>query len=63
MNIIKIISDPYAEYKDESEYFHNVVFVLSIACIDNQKCSDDVVDNKILDKFLNNLIVMKNIRK
>ena len=52
MNIVKIINDTWEEYNNEPEYFHNVVFVLSIVCLDNQKYSDEVVDTKLLDKIL-----------
>ena len=52
MNIVKIINDTWEEYKDEPEYFFNVVFVLSVVCLNHQKYSDEVVDTKLLDKIV-----------
>ena len=52
MDIVKIINDSWEEYKDEPEYFHNVVFILSKICLEHQKYSDEVVDTKLLDKIV-----------
>ena len=52
MNVVKIINDTWEEYKDEPEYFFNVVFILGIVCLDHQNYSDEVVDTKLLDKIL-----------
>ena len=52
MNIVKIINDSWEKYKDEPEFFHNVVFVLSIICLDHQNYSDEVVDSKLLDNIV-----------
>ena len=52
MNIVKTINDTWEGYKDEPEYFHNVVFVLSIICLDHKNYSDEVVDTKLLEKIV-----------
>ena len=52
MDIVQIINSVWEAYKDEPEFFHNVVFVLSKVCLDNKKYSDEVVDTKLLDKIL-----------
>jgi hypothetical protein len=49
MHIVKAINDTWEGYKDEPEYFHNVVFVRSIICLDHKNYSDDVVDTKLLE--------------
>ena len=52
MNIVKIINDSWEAYKDEPEFFHNVVLVLSVICLDHKNYSDEVVDSKLLDKIV-----------
>ena len=52
MNVVKTINDKWEEYKDEPEFFHNVVFVLSIICLEHKNYSDEVVDSKLLEKIV-----------
>ena len=59
MNVVKIINDSWEGYKDEPEFFHNVVFALSIICLDHQNYSDEVVDSKLLDKIVKRINTFK----
>ena len=55
MNIVKTINETWENFKDEPEYFHNVVFVLSIICLEHKNYSDEVVNTKLLDNIIKKL--------
>ena len=59
MNIVKVINDTWDEFKDDPEYFHNVILLLGTVCLDNKKYSDEVVDTALLDKIIAKLMTIE----
>ena len=59
MNIVKIINDTWEEFKDEPEYFHNVILLLGTICLDCKLYSNEVVDIGLLDKIITKLMAIE----
>ena len=55
MDIVKYINMTFDKYKDEPEYFYNVIFILKIICLNNKKYSDEIVDLKLIDKIVEHI--------
>ena len=52
MDIVQVICSSWEAFKDEPEFFHNVVFALSRICLEHKNYSDEVVDSKLLNSIL-----------
>ena len=57
MDIIQIINLTFDKYKDEPEYFYNVIFILKIVCLYHKKYSDEIVDLKLINKIVQQIMV------
>ena len=59
MDIVQIINLTFDKYKDEPEYFYNVIFILKIVCLYHKHYSDEIVDLKLINKIVVQIMVME----
>ena len=57
MDIVQIINMTFDKYKDEPEYFYNVIFILKVVSLYHKKYSDEIVDLKLIDKIVQQIMV------
>lgn len=59
MDIVQIINSTFDKYKDEPEYFYNVIFILKIVCLYHKHYSDEIVDLKLINKIVVQIMVIE----
>ena len=59
MDIVQIINLTFDTYKDEPEYFSNVIFILKIISPNHKKYSDEIVDLELIDKIAEYIITVE----
>ena len=57
MDIVKIINLTFDKYKDEPEYFYNIIYTLKIISPYNEKYSNEIVDLKLINKIIEQIII------
>ena len=56
MDIVQIINLTFDKYKEEPEYFYNVIFILKIISPYHKKYSDEIVDLKLINKIAKQIL-------
>ena len=59
MDIVQIIHLTFDTYKDEPEYFYNVVFILKIVSLYHKNYSDEIVDLRLIHRIAEQIMIME----